>query len=93
MMHSLCTHQATGIPHLLRMPAVISGAVTEWTSGTAEVTKDGTYTVSLSNIKGTGTDEETGEETLLPAACVFRQTYAASYILRSALTLLTVHGL
>ena len=70
-----------------------SGAVTEWTSGTAEVTKDGTYTVSLSNIKGTGVDEETGEETLLPAACVFRQTYAASYILRSALTLLTVHGL
>ena len=46
-----------------------SGAVTEWTSGTAEVTKDGTYTVSLSNIKGTGTDEETGEEKLLPAAC------------------------
>ena len=42
-----------------------SGAVTEWTSGTAEVTKDGTYTVSLSNIKGTGVDEET----LLPAAC------------------------
>ena len=34
-----------------------SGAVTEWTSGTAEVTKDGTYTVSLSNIKGTGVDE------------------------------------
>ena len=29
----------------------------------------------------------------LPAVCVFRQTYAASYILRSALTLLTVHGL
>lgn len=46
-----------------------SGAVTEWTSGTAEVTKDGTYTVSLSNIKGTGVDNETGEETLLPAAC------------------------
>ena len=46
-----------------------TGAVTEWTSGTAEVTKDGTYTVSLSNIKGTGTDEETGAETLLPAAC------------------------
>ena len=46
-----------------------SGAVTEWTSGTAEVTKDGTYTVSLSNIKGTGVDEETGAETLLPAAC------------------------
>ena len=46
-----------------------SGAVTEWTSGTAEVTKDGTYTVSLSNIKGTGVDEETGKETLLPAAC------------------------
>ena len=46
-----------------------TGAVTEWTSGTAEVTKDGTYTVSLSNIKGTGTDEETGEEKLLPAAC------------------------
>ena len=46
-----------------------SGAVTEWTSGTAEVTKDGTYTVSLSNIKGTGVDEETGEEKLLPAAC------------------------
>ena len=46
-----------------------SGAVTEWTSGTAEVTKDGTYTVSLSNIKGTGVDEETGKEKLLPAAC------------------------
>ena len=41
-----------------------SGAVTEWTSGTAEVTKDGTYTVSVADIKASAVDEETGEETM-----------------------------
>ena len=41
-----------------------SGAVTEWTSGTAEVTKDGTYTVSIADIKASAVDEETGEETM-----------------------------
>ena len=40
------------------------GTVTEWTAGTAEVTKDGTYTVSIADIKASGVDEETGEETM-----------------------------
>lgn len=41
-----------------------SGTVTEWTAGTAEVTKDGTYTVSIADIKASAVDEETGEETM-----------------------------
>lgn len=40
------------------------GTVTEWTAGTAEVTKDGTYTVSIADIKASAVDEETGEETM-----------------------------
>lgn len=40
------------------------GTVTEWTAGTAEVTKDGTYTVSVADIKASTVDEETGEETM-----------------------------
>ena len=40
------------------------GTVTEWKPGTAEVTKDGTYTVSVSDIKASTIDEETGEETM-----------------------------
>ena len=40
------------------------GTVTEWTAGTAEVTKDGTYTVSIADIKASTVDEETGEETM-----------------------------
>lgn len=43
------------------------GTVTEWTAGTAEVTKDGTYTVSVADIKASSVDEETGEETMAPA--------------------------
>ena len=39
-----------------------SGTVTEWTAGTQEVTKDGTYTVSVADIKASAVDEETGEE-------------------------------
>ncbi len=42
-----------------------SGTVTEWTPGTQEITKDGTYTVSISDIKCSGIDEETGDETML----------------------------
>ncbi|MFR2155619.1 MAG: hypothetical protein ACLS48_14080, partial [[Eubacterium] siraeum] len=45
-----------------------SGTVTEWTAGTAEVTKDGTYTVSVSDIKASAVDEETGEEIMAPTA-------------------------
>ena len=41
-----------------------SGTVTEWTAGTQEVTKDGTYTVSVADIKASAVDEETGEETM-----------------------------
>lgn len=40
------------------------GTVTEWTAGTAEVTKDGTYTVSIADIKASTVDEDTGEETM-----------------------------
>ena len=43
------------------------GTVTEWTAGTAEVNKDGTYTVSVADIKASSVDEETGEETMAPA--------------------------
>lgn len=43
------------------------GTVTEWTAGTAEVTKDGTYTVSVADIKASSVDEETGEVTMAPA--------------------------
>lgn len=43
------------------------GTVTEWTAGTADVTKDGTYTVSVADIKASSVDEETGEETMAPA--------------------------
>ena len=73
-MHSLCTHQATWYPALIadasgHFEDLIQAQSQSGPSGTAEVTKDGTYTVSLSNIKGTGVDEETGEEKLLPAAC------------------------
>ena len=42
-----------------------SGTITEWTPGTQEITKDGTYTVSISDIKCSGIDEETGDETML----------------------------
>lgn len=41
-----------------------SGTVTEWTAGTQEVTKDGTYTVSVADIKASAVDKETGEETM-----------------------------
>lgn len=41
-----------------------SGTVTEWTAGTQEVTKDGTYTVYVADIKASAVDEETGEETM-----------------------------
>ena len=40
------------------------GTVTEWTAGTAEVTKDSTYTVSIADIKASTVDEDTGEETM-----------------------------
>lgn len=40
------------------------GTVTEWTAGTAEVTKDGTYTVSIADIKASTVDEDTAEETM-----------------------------
>ena len=40
------------------------GTYTEWVSGTQEVTESGTYTVSISDIKSTVIDEETGEEWL-----------------------------
>lgn len=42
-----------------------SGTITEWTPGTQEITKDGTYTVSISDVKCSGVDEETGDETML----------------------------
>lgn len=42
-----------------------SGTITEWTPGTQEITKDGTYTVSISDIKCSGIDKETGDETML----------------------------
>lgn len=40
------------------------GSVTEWTAGTAEVTKDGTYTVSIADIKASSIDEDTGDEVM-----------------------------
>ena len=39
-----------------------AGVVTTWNSETCDVSKSGTYTVSISDIKGTYTDEETGDE-------------------------------
>ncbi len=52
------------------------GDVTTWNSKTCDVSKSGTYTVSISDIKATIIDEETGEDLLEPVtgegAVVFR---------------------
>lgn len=47
------------------------GTVTEWTAGTAEVTKDGTYTVSIADIKASAVDEETMAAVTAEGAMVF----------------------
>lgn len=41
------------------------GTITEWTPGTQEITKDGTYTVSISDIKCSAIDEESGDEVMV----------------------------
>ena len=48
-----------------------SGTVTEWTAGTQEVTKDGTYTVSVADIKASAIDEETMAAVTAEGAMVF----------------------
>lgn len=48
-----------------------SGTVTEWTAGTQEVTKDGTYTVSVADIKASAVDEETMAAVTAEGAMVF----------------------
>ena len=64
-----------------------SGAVTEWTSGTAEVTKDGTYTVSLSNIKGTGVDDKQAKK-----HCFLQRAKALQYSTLISLTSLQLQA-
>ncbi len=49
-------------PSLMDATGVNEDAGLTWTAGTQDISADGTYTVSISDVMGTSVDEETGDE-------------------------------
>ena len=49
-------------PSIMDATGVNEDAGLTWTAGTQDISADGTYTVSISDVMGTSVDEETGEE-------------------------------